>query len=220
MARTVISSLSVTFRASGAKNMVLHPVEEDALITASGRRVRSDVVRNRAMLLEAARTVFRRQGFNAQMDDIADEAGLGVGTLYRHFPTKDVLIDVIVEGHRRVFLDGALAVAGSPDPWAGLVAFFWQIAELQSLDKSFGDVVADAGRKVEFAAICREAVEIITPAVQLAQANGQMRPDISVRDAMIAVAMVGRMMRAGYEDGTGLWRRLLEVVIDGLSASP
>jgi len=67
-----------------------------------GRPLRADARRNRALLLEAARAVFQRDGLAAQMDAIATEAGLGVGTLYRHFPTREALIAVLI--HERMEL--------------------------------------------------------------------------------------------------------------------
>src|SRR5438067_9569918 len=86
--------------------------------SATGERVRAtraDAVRNRVALLAAARAVFQEQGLAAQMDDIAARAGLGVGTLYRHFPTKDALLEMLVlEGYRRL-LDEARAALQATD---------------------------------------------------------------------------------------------------------
>src|SRR5215210_1915585 len=67
------------------------------------RLPRADALRNRAAVFEAAREVFRERGLAAQMDDVAARAGLGVGTLYRHFPTKEALLEVVVrERHQTI----------------------------------------------------------------------------------------------------------------------
>src|SRR5207302_1289476 len=81
------------------------------------RSPRSDALRNRAALLDAARDVFRERGLAAQMDDVAARAGLGVGTLYRHFPTKEALLAVGVRERAQRIVDAARAALGAADPW-------------------------------------------------------------------------------------------------------
>ena len=81
------------------------------------RPQRKDAVRNRAALIQAAREIFAERGFEASMDDIADHAGLGVGTAYRHFPNKYALADAIFDDAVAAFVNAAQAVLTEPDPW-------------------------------------------------------------------------------------------------------
>src|SRR3954451_10691630 len=97
--------------------------ETEATAVRRARRPRADAVRNRAALLAAAQEVFRERGLAAQMDDVAARAGLGVGTLYRHSPTKEALLQVVVRERAQRIVDAARAARGAADPWDGLTAF-------------------------------------------------------------------------------------------------
>ena len=86
--------------------------------TIAPRPLRADARRNRERVLAAAGAAFAEAGFDAQVEDIARRAGVGVGTLYRHFPTKDALVDALAEahfGHLADLLEAALGREG--DPW-------------------------------------------------------------------------------------------------------
>ncbi len=180
------------------------------------RRERSDAVRNRASLIEAARTVFRKDGLSAQMDAIAAQAGLAVGTLYRHFPTKEALVDAMVEEYRNMILDSVVEAQQALDPWEGLRGFLWRIGRLQTEDRGFSDMLGHPGRRLELQQLCLTLADDIEPVVVRAQATGQMRNDVTAEDILIGISVGGRMMHAGYDDGAGRWNRLLGVFIDGL----
>src|SRR5512132_4430457 len=90
-----------------------HPAGE------GGRALRSDARRNRARILESARTCLACDGHEAQIDDIARAAGVGVGTVYRHFPTKEALLDALADERFAGFAEKAGALLDDPDPWHG-----------------------------------------------------------------------------------------------------
>ena len=100
-------------------------------ISAPERGSRRDAQRNRALLVSAAREAFAEHGVDARLDEIARRAGVGSGTLYRHFPTREALVEAIFAERVGEFL--ALAEAGhvEPDGWAGLVGFLEATLELQ-----------------------------------------------------------------------------------------
>jgi AcrR family transcriptional regulator len=194
-----------------------------ASTTTSGERVRAtraDAVRNRAALLAAARAVFREQGLAAQMDDIAARAGLGVGTLYRHFPTRDALLEVMtLERHHRV-LGEARAALLAADPWEGLSAFLWRLAEWEAEDRAIVDVLLDAERRLDVTPFYAELRGLVDTLAGRAQAAGQMRTDVSGMDAVTAICTLAqghrddpRGDRDGDRDG---WQRLVRVLLDGL----
>src|SRR3954467_11385408 len=110
--------------------------------TALVRPLRADARRNRERILKAARSVFADQGSDAQIDDVARRAKVGVGTVYRHFPTKDALLDALVRARFDeicVLADGALA---RDDGWVPFRDLVWRSAERSARDRGFCDAIA------------------------------------------------------------------------------
>src|ERR1700754_2182360 len=101
------------------------------------RPLRADARRNRERVLKAAQATFAEHGHEAQMDDVARRAGGGVGTVYRHFPTKEALMEALaVDRFERVLAAGKLALDRA-DPWEALAEALWAGAELLAGDRSF-----------------------------------------------------------------------------------
>jgi AcrR family transcriptional regulator len=181
------------------------------------RLVRADAVRNRRAVLDAARAVFQRDGLAAQMDDIAATAGLGVGTLYRHFPTRHALIRVLVRERQERLVESVRAAADADDPWAALEGFVWQLASFEAEDRGTVDIILsdyDADSP-ETAAWMAALMDTLAAVVSRAKAAGAMRQDISAEDVLMAVCGIGKMMPTA-DDGTKRWRRLIRVILDGL----
>jgi AcrR family transcriptional regulator len=202
----------------------------DAPLRRRTRAPRSDALRNRAALLAAAQAVFRERGLAAQMDDVAARAGLGIGTLYRHFPTKDVLLEVVVRERHRLILDEAHAALRATDPWQGFESFVWHLAELEAADRAIADVLIDAQGRIDPTPFYAELTKVARSLTRRAQAAGAMRTDISAEDALLAVCTIGRAQAhavaasgtngKGRSAGTGtaadVWRRLVRVILDGM----
>lgn len=184
------------------------------------RPLRADALRNRAALLEAARAVFRRDGLAAQMDDIAAEAGLGVGTLYRNFATKEALVELVVRERLAELLGSARATLEASDAWEGLAALVWRLTTFEVEDRAIADYVVEALQRGAHQQLGNELMEIVQRAVTRAQASGQMRADISALDLYIAVCMIGRSLQFGAPDDGERWRRLVAVLLRGLRATP
>lgn len=185
------------------------------------RGPRADALRNRAALLDAARAVFRERGLAAQMDDVAARAGLGVGTLYRHFPTKEALLEVVVRERHQAIVDAARAALGAPDPWEGFTAFIWRVAEMEAEDRTIADVLLDAQGRVDPAPFYEEVSKAVRLLTRRAQRAGAMRKDVSGEDALMAVCSIAKHPRAAAgapDTGTGgePWRRLVRVIVDGM----
>jgi len=176
-------------------------------------------LRNRAALLEAARVVFQRDGLAAQIDDIAAQAGLGVGTLYRHFPTKEALIELMVRERVTVLLESARAALQAPDAWEGLQSFVWGFATFEAEDRAIADVLVEAQQRDVPRQFDNELLEIVRALVARAQAAGQLRADVSGQDVLTAVCMIGKVMELGADDDSGRWRRLVGVILQGLRAT-
>jgi AcrR family transcriptional regulator len=177
--------------------------------------LRADARRNRERILKAARAVFADQGIEAQMDDVAKRAKVGVGTVYRHFPTKDVLLEEIVrEGFEEIaaFAEEALE---NPDAWDGFCSLIWRSAERNAVDRAFCEVVAftDKSNIVEEIGLARSLQTLI----DRAKAQGKLRADATEMDIPILMAGAGSVMRIHPE--TEVWRRYLTIMLDGLRAS-
>ncbi|MBV9173211.1 MAG: TetR/AcrR family transcriptional regulator [Chloroflexi bacterium] len=187
-------------------------------MTVPPRPLRADAQRNRARMLEAARTVFQRDGLAAQMDAIAAEAGLGVGTLYRHFPTREALIDVLIAERMQQLLASAESAANKVDPWAAVEDLLWRFAAFEADDRGMADILSDyRARAMDVPdAPVAAFMERLSAAVARAQSAGAMRADISAMDVLTAVCGLGKMVGPASSNDPDQWRRLVGVLLDGL----
>ena len=131
-------------------------------------------------MLKAARTVFQRDGLGAQMDAIAAEAGLGVGTLYRHFPTREALIDVLIQERLQQLAANAEAAAGDPEPWTAVQDIVWLFATLEAEDRGMADILSGYHARwidTRDASAAALMTHLVTT-VERAQAAGAMRADV------------------------------------------
>jgi AcrR family transcriptional regulator len=184
--------------------------------TMTERPLRADARRNRERILAAARKVFPERGMQAQMDDVAATAGVGVGTVYRHFPTKEALLTAIVSekfAHITQFAQEALE---EPAAWPAFVNMLERGAEVQAADAALQQTLLMApntvweAAKAEYPELDVASAELIRRAI----AEGEMRADFKVEE--IGLVMCGVVATMGR--GTGDWRRHLEIVVDGLRA--
>jgi len=180
---------------------------------------RKDAERNRRRLLAAAREVFRDRGVAATLNDVAHHAGLGVGTVYRHFANKEELIDALFEDMVET-VDGYLREAAEePDAWLGLTRALQQTCEVQAFDRGLREVMLGTGRGPERQRQMRERVgPTVDVLVARAQEQGTLRADIVPPDFAVLQLMVGAV--SDHLGQPGLWRRYLAVIIDGLRAQP
>jgi AcrR family transcriptional regulator len=190
--------------------------------TAAGvadRPLRRDAERNRQRVLRAASEVFAEQGLEASLDEIAACAGVGVGTVYRRFPNKDVLVEALFEQKIEEVVSLAIRAAAQADGWHGLAYFLDGAAELQARDLGLRQVLFGNGYGRDCVARARARLgPLISGLVERAQAEGSLRADVSFTDIPVILLMLSTVAgttRAGSED---LWRRYLALVLDGLRA--
>jgi AcrR family transcriptional regulator len=178
------------------------------------RRPRADARRNRMRVLEAARTCFAEAGVDAQMDEIARCAGVGVGTVYRHFPTKEALYQALAADHFRRLADTAREALGADDAWEAFRGFMRRSAALQASDRALAEVMAAQPEVMRDAAHNREDLHAaVAELVSRAQAAGHLRPDVVPADVPMLMCGIGRATGGG----PGMsWERYLAIVLDGL----
>lgn len=185
------------------------------------RPMRADARRNREKVLEAARAVFAADGQDAQMPDIAKRAGVGVGTVYRHFPTKEALIEALARDHFERLADGAEATAAREgDPWALLLALVHTCGERCANDR--GLAAAVGGNRDILADVAAEQHRLraaTTSLLERGKAAGQVRADATMDDVsmlMCSLANIADMENDG-RDGFS-WRRFADIAFEGLRA--
>lgn len=174
------------------------------------RPLRADARRNRERILKAARAVFSAYGRDAHLDDVARRARVGVGTVYRHFPTKDALLEALAREQFDLLTQWSREAEEETDPWAAFTAMIWRGAELQASDRALMEAVADF--KPSVAQQAEELHASIERLMRRAQDQGEMRRDATGGDVQLMMCGLGSVMRMGGEG----WRRYLTVMLDGL----
>jgi AcrR family transcriptional regulator len=184
---------------------------------ATERPLRRDAERNRGRILEAARAVFAERGLCATLDDIAVEAGVGVGTVYRRFPNKDDLIDALFEERMAAVAEIAERALEADDAWEGLVGFVTGAAQLQAEDRGLKELLLGTGRGCDQVSRARERIEpLAREIVARAHAAGALRPGIEAQDLPIIQMMLGTIADCSRDLRPELWRRYLELMLDGM----
>jgi AcrR family transcriptional regulator len=180
------------------------------------RQLRADARRNRERILEAAAEVFGEQGADAQMDDVARRAGVGVGTVYRHFPNKDVLMGELVTQKFRTFTELAREALGEKDAWAGFSQLLHNTAGHMAENLALQDALRTSGAAFDYAEPARrEMNDVIDQLVKRAQRQGAMRKDFKSEELGMLMGGLCASM-SGPLAAECDWRRHLEILLDGL----
>jgi AcrR family transcriptional regulator len=182
------------------------------------RALRADARRNRAAVMAAAKKLFADQGLDAQMPDVARRAKVGVGTVYRHFPTKDDLIAALVAERFERFAQKAGEALEAEDPWEGLADFIRFSAQIQADDRGLCEVMGSRPGMMEAAALAAGLPELSDQLVKRAQRSGQLRRDLVWEDIPMIACGLGRITQTAVGPATGRWPRLVEIILDGLRA--
>jgi AcrR family transcriptional regulator len=182
-------------------------------IPAVVKPLRADARRNRERILKAARRVFAEQGMHSQIDDVAKRAKVGVGTVYRHFPTKDALLDALVREHFEEIAGFARELVEHEDAWEGFCELMWRAAGYNADDLGFCEAIASTDKSaiIEEVGLLRTTGDLI----ERAKAQGRMRADATVDDVGIMMVGASAVMRLA----PGSWRRYISLMLDGLRAS-
>ncbi len=179
------------------------------------RRVRTDVQRNLGALLNSAKIVFAASGVDAPVREVAEQAGVGVGTLYRHFPQRSDLIAAVFRHEMDACADAAPILATEHEPFEALANWMQRYATLVATKRGLatalhsGDPAFD-GLPAHFERRLRPAFRMLFSA---AAVTGQVRPDVDADDLLIAVA---NLCMSSHSGGPGHAERMVSLLIDGL----
>jgi AcrR family transcriptional regulator len=183
-----------------------------------GRKLRADGVRNRERLIEAAKAGFAEAGPEVSLEEIARRAGVGIGTLYRHFPTRDAMVEAVYRREVQQLADGATRLLGSLSPGEALHQWMRLFVDYVATKKLIGPALTAmvGGVSELYASSGVTITEAVTLLVARAVANGDIRPDTDPNDVLRAlVALSYGNTDPGWEASA---RRLIDILMDGLRA--
>jgi AcrR family transcriptional regulator len=181
--------------------------------------LRRDAQERRGKLIEAAQREFAAHGVDASLEKIAREAGVSIGTLYRHFPTRLDLLMAAFGPRVQEFLDGAARALAIDDPWEGFVYYLENLFAMQAGDRGFNDFLSrrfTANEETE--RIHDEMCQQIEDVLARAQEAGEARADITLADIVNLIWSNGRIIDATSATAPNAWRRYLYLMLDAYRA--
>jgi AcrR family transcriptional regulator len=182
------------------------------------RALRADARRNHEAIIVAAKRLFADEGLDAQMPDVAKAAKVGVGTVYRHFPTKEDLIAALAGDRFARLAEKAREGIAAEDPWGGLCDFIRFSAEIQAEDRGLCEVMGSRPEVMAASAYAVGLDRLCDKLVKRARRSGDLRKDLDWEDIPMIACGLGRITAAEAGPAVGRWPRLVEIVIDGLRA--
>jgi AcrR family transcriptional regulator len=190
--------------------------EADEGGTLEGRPMRADARRNRELLIDAAREVFSAHGAGAPMEAIAKQAGVGVGTLYRHFPNRLDLVEAVYQTDVDELYETAQRVVAELEPWPAVEAFFVAFRRYAQTKKALMAELHQAFEKnPEMRSRARALIEsTFDLVIDRAKAAGAVREDITGADLMQLVSPVCTNEAIDPEQAT----RMLSMILSGMRA--
>lgn len=188
-------------------------------VTDRERPLRRDAERNRQLILTTAWTLIGERGLGVTHHDIAAAAGVGVGTIYRRFPTQQALVAALFEVHVDAVVALSRAARDAEDAWDGLQRFIEQTLEAQAQNRGLSELLQGATKDSTLTRRARARITANVGAlVARAQADGQLPPDVTPGDLVLIEIMAAGVMSAARPFAPDLWRRALALGLEGLQA--
>jgi AcrR family transcriptional regulator len=180
---------------------------------------RRDAQQRRDKLIAAAQREFSARGVDASLEKIARDAGVAIGTLYRHFPTRLDLLMAAFKPRLHEFIEGATKALEMDDPWEGFVYYLENLFGMQAGDRGFNDFLSrrftdNAETEHIHDQMCRQIEDVLTRA----QEAGEARPDITQADIVNLIWSNGQIIDATSAAAPNAWRRNLYLMLDAYRA--
>lgn len=184
---------------------------------APAKPLRADARRNRARLLQVADEAFAERGTGVSTEEIARQAGVGIGTVFRHFPTKEALLEAVFIERLSRLGEQARVLSASEEPGAAFFAFFTLVVDQASVKNAFADALTTAGVNVRAAAarVSGEFSAALTGLLQTAQRAGAVRPDIGLTELKAVLVGASRAVENAGGD-PAIRARIIAIMLDGL----
>jgi AcrR family transcriptional regulator len=174
--------------------------------------LRADAVRNRKRVIKAARECMARDGLDAQMEEIARRAKVGVGTVYRHFKTKDELVEALAAERFERLRDLAREALATDDPWEAFEGFMRASARIQTDDRALSEVLTSRPETMGRAAEAVDILGLVGEILGRAQAAGVVREDARAHDVPMIMCALAGTFRNPHADS----ERYIGITLDGL----
>jgi AcrR family transcriptional regulator len=186
------------------------------MTSARDRPLRADARRNRARVLDAAEAVFASKGTSASTEEVARAAGVGVGTLFRHFPTKEALLEAMYRERLRRMAEAARALGSADQPGTAFFTYLTDAVTHSPTKITAADALTDAGIDVRKASAeeAHELAEALTVLLVRAQHTGSVRTDVGLPELM--ALLVGASRAAEHASGEETRTRTVRIILDGL----
>lgn len=181
--------------------------------------LRSDAERNRERIIATARRVFARDGLNASMASVAREAGVGIATIFRRFPTKEELVAAVFADRMDAYADAVAVALDDPDPWHGFIGYIETACAMQAADQGFADVLTTTfptARAMEERR--NEAYEGMVRLIDRAKATGRLREDFDPSDLVLIHMANAGVVNACGDSAPDAWRRVVALFIQSFEA--
>lgn len=184
------------------------------------RRLRADAARNQQRIIAAARELFADHGLEITLDDVAERAGVGVGTVYRRFANKKDLITEVFEQNLREFAEAADAAYRHPDPWFGLVEFFEYACRHMAVNRGFSSVMLELeeGNIDRFVVVRDRIKPTVTAIVDRAREAGVLAPGVEPSDFFALIHMVDGIAEFSRSVNPDVWQRYMAIALNGVRA--
>ena len=187
--------------------------------TTKKRPLRRDAQANRERIVSAARAAFAAEGVQLPVEEIACRAGVGMGTLYRHFPAKEDLIDAVLEDAFAEFVSAAEQALVVEDAWDGFRSFLERVFELHVENRALKDIIATRSHgRARVDAMRTRMRPLVGRLVERAQEQGALRADFTAEDMPLVFWTGGRVIEVTATVAPDFWRRYLGLLLDGLRA--
>jgi AcrR family transcriptional regulator len=186
---------------------------------ASPRPLRADAARNREKLLAAATRLFADRGLDVPMEHIARQAGVSIGTLYAHFPTRDAFFEVIFPARLAALDTLAEKAFAEPDPWQGFVGYLEGLYALHAEDRGLNDVLArELPNATGVVESCHRGAGQAGELIERAKRSGRLRADFTLSDLATLTRAMAQVIRDSIDTAPDEWRRFLDIYVAGLRA--
>jgi AcrR family transcriptional regulator len=199
--------------------MVMYMTSTPQPRTSAGAELRVDAERNRQRIVAAASTAFAEIGLDVPMEDIARRAGVGVGTLYRRYPTRADLIAAAFEAKMAAYAEAAAEASADPDPWHGFCGYVERICAMQADDRGFTTVLTVSYPTARrFEADRDRAFADFKTLVERAKAAGKLRADFVTEDLPMFLMANAGVLAATADAAPNTWRRLVGYLLQACAA--
>jgi len=178
-------------------------------------RLRADAQRNRDKIVATARTLFAERGLDVPMDEIAKNAGVGSGTLYRNFPTLDELITAVFLERAADNVAALERAQQHPDPWQGFADFIRETCHAQAADRGMANLTAIGHRSRKLRELHNRGYKGFTALIDRAKASGQLRADFAPEDLILLYMAIAGITRHAGPTAPAATDRFIALTLDG-----